>query len=114
MTDIETPNPAAPVNAAPLNPAPVPAKKHTVNFAFLWLFVLLIVAALCAGAWQLLQQGKNQQQLVDSLRVQLEEQVKLFDDRQQALEDSVLHGLTECLVAQNTQLGKSVSIPGFF
>lgn len=89
MTDIETPSPAAPVNAAPLNPAPVPAKKHTVNFAFLWLFVLLIVAALCAGAWQLLQQGKNQQQLVDSLRVQLEEQVKLFDDRQQALEDSL-------------------------
>ena len=50
MTDIETSSPAAPANAAPINPAPAPssapAKKHTVNFAFLWLFVLLIVAAL--------------------------------------------------------------------
>lgn len=91
MTDIETSSPAAPVNAAPTSPAsaPSPVKKHTVNFAFLWLFVLLIVAALCFGAWQLLQQGKSQQQLVDSLRIQLEEQVALFENRQQALEDSL-------------------------
>lgn len=91
MTDIETSSSAAPANAAPISPAPapVPVKKHTVNFAFLWLFVLLIIAALSFGAWQLLQQGKSQQQLVDSLRIQLEEQVALFERRQQALEDSL-------------------------
>ncbi|MFC3115036.1 uroporphyrinogen-III C-methyltransferase [Cellvibrio fontiphilus] len=91
MTDPvnETSAPISSASAVPASAAQVPVKKHGVHFAFLWLFVLLIVAALCIGAWQLLQQAKTQQQLVDSLRVQLEEQVAVFESRQQALEDSL-------------------------
>lgn len=126
MTDIETSQPAAPVQAAPVNStansapdsashsapnsapnsaAPVPVKKHTVNFAFLWLFVLLIVAALCVGAWQLLQQGKNQQALVDNLREQLQQQVQAFEQRQDALEDS----LNKEFIAQQTAIHTSLN-----
>lgn len=102
MTDIETTASSAPANSAPNSqtaqhnhaphgaaPAPAPAKTHSVSIAFLWLFVLAIVATLIFGAWHLLLQGKAQQQLVDSLRAQMEEQVQVFENRQQTLEDSL-------------------------
>lgn len=84
MTDTETSSQAASVNLVH-----APAKKHTASFALLWLFVVLIVAALCYGAAYLLKQHQTQQQLVDNLRVQLEQQVQVFETRQQVLEDSL-------------------------
>lgn len=83
MTDIDNMSPAA------LNMLHAPAKKHTASFALLWLFVVLIVAAICYGALYLLKQHQIQQQLVDNLRVQLEQQVQTFETRQQVLEDSL-------------------------
>lgn len=93
MTDIETSSPAeqvnpAPVSPAPITPTPAPVKKYTASFAFLWLFVVLIIAALGFGAVHVLQQSKSQQQVVENLRAQVEEQGQAFETRQQILEDS--------------------------
>lgn len=91
MTDIEKPSPVEPVNPAVVTPVPAPApvKTYGAHFALLWLLVLAMIAALGAGAWYLLQQTQQQQQLVDDLRAEVSEQGKLLADRQQQLEDSL-------------------------
>lgn len=83
MTDIDNTSPTT------VNVSHAPAKTHAASFALLWLFVVLIVAAICYGAFYLLKQHQTQQQLVDNLRVQLEQQVQVFEMRQQVLEDSL-------------------------
>ena len=104
MTDSDTTlqqpasNNPAPNNPASGSPAPAPAaaKSHTASFVLLWLFVVLIVAAVCYGALFVSQQSKSQQQIINSLRAQVEQQAQAIETRQQTLEDN----LDKELVAQ--------------
>jgi len=73
----------------PTHSAPAPLKTHTGSFALLWLFVVLIVAAICFGGLFVLQQSKSQQQIIDSLRTQVEQQAQAIETRQQLLEDNL-------------------------
>jgi uroporphyrin-3 C-methyltransferase len=83
VTDSDT------IPQSPANSASAPTKTHTASFALLWLFVVLIVAAICYGAFFVLQQSKNQQQIIDSLRTQVEQQAQGMESRQQLLEDNL-------------------------
>lgn len=74
-----------PTHSAP----PAPIKTHTGSFALLWLFVVLIVAAICYGGLFVMQQAKSQQQIIDSLRTQVEQQAQAIETRQQLLEDNL-------------------------
>lgn len=69
--------------------APTPVKNHTGSFLLLWLFVVLIVAVICYGALFIMQQAKNQQQIIGSLRTQVEQQAQAIETRQQLLEDNL-------------------------
>jgi uroporphyrin-3 C-methyltransferase len=73
----------------PTHSAPAPLKTHMGSFALLWLFVVLIVAAICFGGLFVLQQSKSQQQIIDSLRTQVEQQAQAIETRQQLLEDNL-------------------------
>jgi uroporphyrin-3 C-methyltransferase len=73
----------------PTHSAPAPLKTHTGSFALLWLFVVLIVAAICFGGLFVLQQSKSQQQIIDSLRTQVEQHAQAIETRQQLLEDNL-------------------------
>lgn len=73
----------------PINSAPVPTKKHTASFALLWLFVLLIVAAIVYGALFVLKQSEVQKDVIDNLRSQIEQQAQALETRQQLLEDNL-------------------------
>lgn len=75
----------APVNSS----RAAPVKAHTASFALIWLFVVLIVAAICYGAYFVSQQSKSQQLIIDSLRTQVEQQAQVVEARQQLLEDSL-------------------------
>ncbi len=90
-SDTTTQQPAASSSVA----VPAPAKTHVASFALLWLFVVLIVAAVCYGALFVLQQSKNQQQIIESLRIQVEQQAQATEARQQMLEDSLDKELVE-------------------
>ena len=83
MTDFDT------IAPQPASSALAPVKKHTASFALLWLFVVLIVAAICYGALFILQQSSNHQQIVASLRTQVEQQAQAIETRQQLLEDTL-------------------------
>ncbi|MDR7088528.1 MULTISPECIES: uroporphyrinogen-III C-methyltransferase [Cellvibrio] len=83
MTDSDT------IVQQPTHGAPAPLKNHTGSFALLWLFVVLIVAAICFGGLFVLQQSKSQQQIIDSLRTQVEQQAQAIETRQQLLEDNL-------------------------
>lgn len=83
MTDSDT------TLQSPTSSASAPIKKHTASFALLWLFVVLIVAAICYGALFVLQQSKSQQQIINSLRSQVEQQAQASETRQQLLEDNL-------------------------
>lgn len=73
----------------PASSAPVPVKTHTASFALLWLFIALLVAAICFGGLFVLQQFNSQRQLVENLRVQVEQQVQANETRQRLLEDNL-------------------------
>lgn len=113
MTDSDTTlqqpasNNPAPNNPAPGSPAPAPAaaKSHTASFVLLWLFVVLIVAAVCYGALFVSQQSKSQQQIINSLRAQVEQQAQAIETRQQTLEDN----LDKELVEQQTSIQASLN-----
>lgn len=102
MTDIDT-TLQQPANSAPVY-TPPPVKTHTASFALLWLFVVLIVAAIAYGAFFIWQQSKSQQQLVDSLRTQIEEQAQATEARQQLLEDNLEKEFVEQQSAIQTNL----------
>ena len=118
MTDSDStlqqpaPNNSAHNNPAPGNPvpngpasAPAVAKSHTASFVLLWLFVVLIVAAVCYGALFISQQSKSQQQIISSLRAQVEQQAQAIETRQQTLEDN----LDKELVEQQTAIQLSLN-----
>ena len=73
----------------PINSTPVPTKKYTGSFALLWLFVLLIVAAIVYGALFVLKQSEVQKDVIDNLRSQIEQQAQALETRQQLLEDNL-------------------------
>jgi len=73
----------------PINSASAPIKTHTGSFALLWLFVVLIVAAICFGGLFVFQQSNSQQQIIASLRTQVEQQAQAMETRQQLLEDNL-------------------------
>ncbi len=98
MTDSDT------TLQSPANSAFAPIKKHTASFALLWLFVVLIVAAICYGGLFILQQSKNQQQIIDSLRNQAEQQAQATEIRQQLLEDNLDKEFVEQQAAIQTNL----------
>lgn len=100
-------NNPAPGNPVPNGPAPAPAvaKSHTASFVLLWLFVVLIVAAVCYGALFVSQQSKSQQQIINSLRAQVEQQAQAIETRQQTLEDN----LDKELVEQQTAIQVSLN-----
>ncbi len=102
MTDIDT-TIQQPANSAPVY-TPPPVKTHTASFALLWLFVVLIVAAIAYGAFFIWQQSKSQQQLIDSLRTQVEEQAQATETRQQLLEDNLEKEFVEQQSAIQTNL----------
>ena len=118
MTDSDStlrqpaPNNSAHNNPAPGNPvpngpasAPAVAKSHAASFVLLWLFVVLIVAAVCYGALFISQQSKSQQQIISSLRAQVEQQAQAIETRQQTLEDN----LDKELVEQQTAIQLSLN-----
>ena len=80
-------------------------KTHTASFVLLWLFVVLIVAAVCYGALFVSQQSKSQQQIINSLRAQVEQQAQAIETRQQTLEDN----LDKELVEQQTAIQVSLN-----
>lgn len=90
-SDTTTQQPAASSSVA----VPATVKTHVASFALLWLFVVLIVAAVCYGALFVSQQSKNQQQIIESLRIQVEQQAQATEARQQMLEDSLDKELVE-------------------
>jgi uroporphyrin-3 C-methyltransferase len=83
---------------------PAPVKTHTASFALLWLFVVLIVAAIAYGAFFIWQQSTSQQQLIESLRIQIEEQAQASEARQQLLEDNLEKEFVEQQSAIQTNL----------
>lgn len=113
MTDSDTtlqqpaPNDPAPNEPVPKRPAPAATavKTHTASFVLLWLFVVLIVAAVCYGALFVSQQSKSQQQIINSLRAQVEQQAQAIETRQQTLEDN----LDKELVEQQTAIQVSLN-----
>jgi len=104
-SDTTTQQPAASSSVA----VPAPAKTHVASFALLWLFVVLIVAAVCYGALFVLQQSKNQQQIIESLRIQVEQQAQATEARQQMLEDSLDKELVEQQSAVQASLAAQVN-----
>lgn len=83
MTDFDT------TQQQPAGSAQAPVKTYTASFALLWLFVVLIVAAICAGALFVLRQSSSQQETIASLRAQVEQQAQAIETRQQLLEDNL-------------------------
>lgn len=80
---------SAAASNAPAKSTAAPVKTHTASFALIWLFVVLIVAAICYGAFFVSQQSKSQQQIIESLRTQVEQQAQAMETRQQLLEDNL-------------------------
>lgn len=102
MTDSDT------TLQSPTSSASAPIKKHTASFALLWLFVVLIVAAICYGALFVLQQSQRQQQIIDSLRSQVEQQAQATETRQRLLEDNLDKEFVEQQAAIQTNLNDLV------
>lgn len=88
MTDSDTIT-QSPISNPSANRTAVPVKKHTASFALLWLFVVLIIAAVCFGAIFVSKQSERQQLIIDSLRTQVEQQAQAMETRQQLLEDNL-------------------------
>lgn len=86
MTEISTtpvinPEPAL---AAPAATSPAP-KRGGGSIAFLWLCMAVMVAAICYGAFFVARQYEHQQQLLGSMRAQLEQQKQALDIQQQTM-----------------------------
>lgn len=86
MTEYDTNVAQQPVSPAP---AAVPVKKNTGNVALLWLFVMLIIGVIGFVTVFFHQQTKNQQLLIDSLRIEFEQKAQASEARQQVLEDTL-------------------------
>lgn len=102
MTDSDT-TLQQPATSTPVY-TPTPVKTHTASFVLLWLFVIVIIAAMAYGAFFVWQHSKSQQQLVDSLRTQIEEQAQAMEARQQLLEDNLEKEFVEQQSAIQTNL----------
>jgi len=89
VTDFDT------THQQPASSTHAPVKKHTASFAWLWFFVALIVAAICFGALFVLRQSSSQQQIIASLRTQVEQQAQANETRQRLLEDNLDKELVE-------------------
>lgn len=74
---------------------PVVEKTNSGSFALLWLFIVLLVAAVCAGGYFVARQAEQQNNIIDSLRSQLEQQAKTTETRQQVLESNLEKELVE-------------------
>jgi uroporphyrin-3 C-methyltransferase len=79
----------SPTSNVSVNSTAAPINTHTASFALLWLFVVLIVAAISFGAYFVSKQSANQQQIISNLRTQVEQQAKAMETRQQLLEDNL-------------------------
>lgn len=73
----------------PVSNTAAPVKTHTASFVLLWLFVVLIIAAIGFGAYFTSKQSERQQLIIDSLRAQVEQQAQAVEARQQLLEDNL-------------------------
>ncbi len=98
MTDSIS-SPESPASTQPSTPQlpgkPVAVKSHTGAFLLLWLFIVLLVAAFCAGGYFLARQLEAQQTTVSSLRDQLEQTSLTLETKQQVLEDELEKDLVE-------------------
>lgn len=103
MTDSDT-TLQSPTGTPSASNVSTPAKIHTASFVLLWLVVVLIVAAVCYGGLFVLQQAKSQQQIIDSLRTQVEQQSQAIETRQQLLEDNLDKEFVEQQAAVQTSL----------
>ena len=98
MTDTEPTIQPSTHTASVSTPSPAPAasagasatdKKNAASFALLWFFVVLIVAALFFGGFYGWQQTQSQQQLIEELRMQVEQKIQEAEIRQQVIEDTL-------------------------
>ena len=98
MTDTEPTIQPSTHTASVSTPSPAPAasagasatdKKNAASFALLWFFVVLIVAALFFGGFYGWQQTQSQQQLIEELRMQVEQKIQEAEIRQQVMEDTL-------------------------
>jgi uroporphyrin-3 C-methyltransferase len=74
---------------------PVQPKSYGFAFFAVWLFLLLLVAALCFGGFLLWRQMDTQQQSITELREQLEQSALTLETKQQVLEDDIEKELVE-------------------
>jgi uroporphyrin-3 C-methyltransferase len=74
---------------------PVQPKSYGFAFFAVWLFLLLLVAALCFGGFLLWRQMDTQQQTITELREQLEQSALTLETKQQVLEDDIEKELVE-------------------
>lgn len=74
---------------------PVQPKSYGFAFFAVWLFLLLLVAALCFGGFLLWRQMNTQQQTITELREQLEQSALTLETKQQVLEDDIEKELVE-------------------
>jgi uroporphyrin-III C-methyltransferase len=81
-------------------------KKYTASFALLWLFMVLIVAAIGYGAFFVQQQSKSQLQVIKNLRSQVEHQTQTLESRQQVLEDGLEKELVDQQALVQTNLNE--------
>ncbi len=102
MTDPLSSSTTPSVNQAPVQPqhtpyvAPaVPAKSYTGAFSLIWLFIILLVVALGAGAVFAWRYMETQQQTINTLREQVEQNALTLETKQQALEDDFEKELVE-------------------
>jgi len=81
--------------------APIPAalgsasKKGGSSVAFLWLCMAVMVAAICYGAFFMARQYEHQQQLLGSMRGQLDQQKQALDIQLQVIRDDVQQELND-------------------
>lgn len=94
-TTLQSPTHTSSAGNAPTNNTAAPVKKHTARFALIWLFLVLIIAAICYGAIFATKQSASQQQIINSLRTQVEQQAQAVDTRQQLLESNLEKELVE-------------------
>lgn len=102
MTDQASSPTTPPVNQAPGQPAyapyvapPVPAKSYTAAFSLIWLFIILLIAALAFGGFLIWRYQETQQQTINNLREQLEQHALTLETKQQVLEDDLEKELVE-------------------
>ncbi len=89
--------PAQPVYTPYVAPAApvVPAKSYTAAFSLIWLFIIFLVAASVFASLYAWRYMETQQQVITSLREQVEQNALTLETKQQALEDDFEKELVE-------------------